>query len=92
MLSLDSCDGFGFIRIQDNGIGIAADRLEDIFRIYDQVEAAPGCHLAGLGIGLALVKSLVELHGGIVVAESDGLDCGSMFTHADYHYRRSESQ
>lgn len=80
VLNLDTCDGFVFVRVQDNGIGIAADRLEDIFRMYDQVETAHECRSAGLGIGLALVRSLVELHGGIVAAESDGLDCGSTFT------------
>ncbi len=80
VLNLDTHDGFVFIRVQDNGIGIVADRLKNIFRMFDQVETAHGRRSAGLGIGLALVRSLVELHGGTVAAESSGLDCGSTFT------------
>ncbi len=80
VLNLDTHDGFVFIRVHDNGIGIAADHLKNIFTMYEQVETAQGCRSAGLGIGLALVRSLVELHGGIVTAVSDGLDCGSTFT------------
>jgi CheY-like chemotaxis protein len=71
---------FAVIRVRDNGIGIAADRLKDIFRMYTQIESAHERGSAGLGIGLALVKTLVELHGGLVQAESDGPNCGSTFT------------
>ncbi len=71
---------FAVIRVRDNGIGIDANRLKDIFRMYSQIENAQGRGSAGLGIGLALVKSLVEIHGGFVDAESDGPNCGSSFT------------
>lgn len=80
VLNLDTDADFVFIRVHDNGIGIATDRLDNIFRMYDQVEIANGVRTSGVGIGLGLVKSLVELHGGIVKAESDGLDCGATFT------------
>jgi CheY-like chemotaxis protein len=79
-LTLEVQDDFVVIRVRDNGIGIAADRLKDIFRMYTQIESAHERGSAGLGIGLALVKTLVELHGGLVQAESDGPDCGSTFT------------
>jgi CheY-like chemotaxis protein/two-component sensor histidine kinase len=79
-LTLDVVDGFVVIRVQDNGIGIAVDRLTDIFKMYSQIDRAQGRGAAGLGIGLAVVRNLVELHGGIVNAESDGSGCGSTFT------------
>lgn len=80
LLEMEVSNNFVLIRVQDNGMGIAADRLEDIFGLYAQIEGAQGRGSAGLGIGLALVKSLVELHGGSVDVESGGLDCGSTFT------------
>lgn len=80
LLELEVCNGSVIIRINDDGIGIAADRLEDIFTMYSQIESAHGRGLAGLGIGLALVRNLVELHGGSVGVESDGPERGSTFT------------
>jgi signal transduction histidine kinase len=67
------------IRVRDNGIGIPADQMPRIFDLFTQVqrgnEQAPG----GLGIGLALVRRLVELHGGTVAARSEGPGKGSEF-------------
>lgn len=68
------------IQVTDDGIGISQDRLKDIFCMYSQVESSQARGSAGLGIGLALVRSLVELHGGLVEASSGGLGCGSTFT------------
>lgn len=68
------------IRVRDNGIGIAADRLADIFQMFAQVDESPERGSPGLGIGLTLVKTLVELHEGTVIAESDGIGKGSVFT------------
>jgi len=67
------------IRVRDNGIGIAADQLSGIFELFAQVSGPAEGGSAGLGIGLSLVKSIVELHGGTVTAESDGIGCGSVF-------------
>jgi PAS domain S-box-containing protein len=67
------------IRVKDAGVGIAADILPGIFDMYSQGERAPGTELKGLGVGLALVRQLVELHGGRAEAYSAGLQKGSEF-------------
>ncbi|MFC0250285.1 sensor histidine kinase [Massilia consociata] len=67
------------IEVSDNGIGIEAALLEHVFDSFAQVTRSPGRTGGGLGIGLALVKSLVELHGGSVAAHSAGLGQGSTF-------------
>jgi signal transduction histidine kinase len=68
------------IRITDNGIGIPPDMLTKIFSLFEQGNATPGHARGGLGIGLALVRHLVEMHGGTVRAESKGENQGSAFT------------
>jgi len=67
------------IRVRDTGIGIAADQLERVFDMFTQVDTALDRSLSGLGIGLTLVKTLVEMHGGSVEVTSDGLGHGSEF-------------
>jgi PAS domain S-box-containing protein len=67
------------VGVRDNGVGIAADVLPYIFDLFTQAERTPDRSQGGLGIGLALVKSLVALHGGTVHAASDGLGLGSEF-------------
>lgn len=66
------------ITVTDNGIGIARDRLPEVFELFTQLHE-PG-RSAGLGIGLAIVKRLVELHGGTISADSAGPGQGSEFT------------
>jgi signal transduction histidine kinase len=67
------------LRVRDNGRGIVPELLPRLFDLFYQAPA-PGTHpTGGLGIGLALVKSLVELHGGSVAAFSDGPGTGSEF-------------
>jgi len=68
------------IGVQDSGIGIAAALQPRVFELFAQAERTPDRAQGGLGIGLALVKSLVELHGGQVACYSAGLGQGSTFT------------
>jgi CheY-like chemotaxis protein len=68
------------VRVRDDGIGIRPDTLPRLFTLFTQTERALPHAQGGLGIGLALVKSLVELHGGRVSAHSDGPGRGSEFT------------
>ncbi len=68
------------IDVQDDGMGIEASRLKDIFSMYAQIESRHSSEAAGLGIGLSLVRSLVELHGGTVDANSEGPGHGATFT------------
>jgi PAS domain S-box-containing protein len=73
-------DGALALLVRDNGIGIAPDLLPQVFDLFTQGERSPDRAQGGLGLGLALVKSLVELHGGSVSARSDGAGRGSDFT------------
>ena len=67
------------IRVGDSGIGLAPHMLTKVFDMFSQVASAKGQSEGGLGIGLALVKGLIELHGGRVEARSAGLERGSEF-------------
>lgn len=67
-------------RVRDAGIGIAPEMLPHIFELFVQTDDAMKRSTSGLGIGLALVRMLVELHGGAVAADSAGLTRGSEFT------------
>jgi signal transduction histidine kinase len=67
------------IRIRDNGIGIPPNLMPKIFNLFTQLDRTSGRSQSGLGIGLALVQRLVEMHGGSVTAHSDGLGRGSEF-------------
>jgi two-component system CheB/CheR fusion protein len=71
---------YAILRVKDRGIGIARDLLPHIFELFVQGEQNLDRSKGGLGIGLTLVKMLVELHGGCVHAHSDGAGCGSEFT------------
>ena len=68
------------ICVRDTGIGISADSMPHIFELFTQIPSERVNTSGGLGIGLALVRALVELHGGEIIAASDGLDRGSEFT------------
>ena len=68
------------IRVRDNGIGIAAEHHPRLFDMFAQVDTSLERSRDGLGIGLTLVKTLVELHGGTVDVHSDGPGRGSEFT------------
>ena len=68
------------ISVQDTGMGIPADMLGSVFDMYTQINRTLDAAQGGLGIGLSLVKTLVEMHGGSVKVTSDGIDLGSTFT------------
>jgi signal transduction histidine kinase len=68
------------IQVRDNGVGISADLLPHIFDLFTQAERTPDRAQGGLGVGLALVRSVVQLHGGDVQASSPGERAGSTFT------------
>ncbi len=65
--------------VKDSGIGLAADQLDAIFEPFAQLENPIGRSNNGLGIGLALAKQLVDMHGGNIEARSAGLGHGSEF-------------
>ena len=67
------------IRVRDDGIGIPAELMPRIFNLFTQLDRTSGPSQSGLGIGLALVQRLIEMHGGSVAARSDGLGRGSEF-------------
>jgi two-component system CheB/CheR fusion protein len=76
-------DGVGdqvLIRVRDSGIGISPELLPNVFTIYTQGARTREETRGGLGIGLALVQSLVQMHGGAIKAESEGTGKGTEFT------------
>ena len=79
-LSAWAVNGEAIIEVRDTGIGIAAEALPDIFEMFAQANRARGLAHGGLGIGLALVHSLTDMHGGTITAESAGPGLGSTFT------------
>ena len=68
------------VTIQDSGVGIPPEMLESVFDMFTRVHSSRDDAFGGLGIGLTLVRSMVELHGGTVTAESKGVNQGSTFT------------
>jgi signal transduction histidine kinase len=73
-------DDLAVVRIRDSGIGITPDALPHIFDLFRQADEAAPYSRSGLGLGLALVRNLLELHGGSVTAASAGIQQGSEFT------------
>lgn len=78
-LSLRKTDDEAQLRVRDSGKGIAPDMLETIFELFVQGDDTLDRTSGGMGVGLTLVRTLVELHGGRVTASSDGPDRGSEF-------------
>jgi two-component system CheB/CheR fusion protein len=72
--------GQAVVSIRDSGIGIAPGALPELFGLFRQADQTAPRSQSGLGVGLALVRSLVESHGGTVTGASDGLGQGSEFT------------
>ena len=78
-LSASREDGTAAIRIRDTGVGIPKEMLSRVFDLFTQIESGVGSRAGGLGIGLTLVRQLVELHGGTVHVTSEGPGHGSEF-------------
>ena len=79
-LALDSTDGRMCLSISDNGSGMPPELLPNVFDLFTQGARTLARSQGGLGLGLTLVKRLVELHGGEVGAHSEGVGLGSRFT------------
>ncbi len=79
VIALEKNDSHACVRLSDNGSGIPPEKLPKIFDLFVQAERRLNRSQGGLGIGLTLVKKLVELHGGTVEAASDGPGRGSQF-------------
>lgn len=78
-LSARADDDFVTLRVRDDGMGISDEMLERVFDMFTQATTTRGRSHGGIGIGLMLVRKLVELHGGTVTAHSDGQGKGSEF-------------
>lgn len=79
-LSLTTDAGNAVLQVRDTGVGLTEEAREKIFGMFEQVSESIGYAEGGLGIGLSLVRRLVELHGGSVSAISEGIGRGSTFT------------
>ena len=79
-ISLSVSDGEeAVVRVRDSGDGIPKDMLQRIFEPFAQVTPSIARSRGGLGMGLAVVRALVKMHGGVVTAQSDGAGCGTEF-------------
>ena len=76
---LERIDSHAEIRVEDSGIGIRPEFLPHVFDRFRQADASTTRHYGGLGLGLSIVKNLVELHGGTVRVKSPGENLGSTF-------------
>ncbi len=70
-VELDETDGFAEFKVVDNGIGISPERLSEIFEPYHQLDGSSTRHYGGVGLGLALVKKIIEAHGSNVMVSSE---------------------
>ena len=78
-LTVEASGDEAVLRVRDTGVGIAADMLPHLFEMFTQVPGSVSRSEGGLGIGLTLVRGLVEMHGGTVAAQSEGHGQGSEF-------------
>jgi two-component system CheB/CheR fusion protein len=79
IVSVDSEGKLAVVRVADTGVGMAPEMLARLFQPFSQADATLDRSKGGLGLGLALVKGLVELHGGTISAHSPGLGQGAEF-------------
>ncbi|MDH4207150.1 MAG: ATP-binding protein, partial [Desulfobacteraceae bacterium] len=78
--SVDNNKEWILLSVKDTGIGIKPEELSRIFNPFEQVENSIGKKYQGTGLGLTLVKNMIELHGGRIWAESEGLGKGARFS------------
>lgn len=78
-ISAERMNGQALIRVRDNGIGIPSQEIPRIFELFAQLDTSRDRSFGGLGIGLALAKTIIERHGGTLEAHSEGHDRGSEF-------------
>lgn len=78
-VQLRESDGQAVIRVRDSGVGISSDMLDRVFDLFVQSNETLDRSDGGMGVGLTLVKGIVEYHGGTVTAHSDGYNRGSEF-------------
>ena len=71
--------GQAVVRVRDEGYGIPHDRIDSLFKLFSQIPEHRDGAGGGLGIGLALARRIIEMHGGAIGAVSEGLGCGSEF-------------
>lgn len=79
-IQLNVLDGYAIVEVRDNGAGIDPVLIDSMFELYAQAQQSSGDRAGGLGLGLALVKRMVDAHGGSVSAWSAGPGTGSTFT------------
>lgn len=79
-VEMDAGEGHIHVAVIDNGIGMSEELIANAFELFTQAERAADHSQGGLGIGLAVVKKLVELHGGVISVSSSGPGKGSRFT------------
>jgi PAS domain S-box-containing protein len=79
-IKLERANSVALINVTDNGAGISADFLPYVFDRFRQADSASTRKYGGLGLGLAIVRKIVEMHGGTVMAESRGIGQGATFT------------
>jgi signal transduction histidine kinase len=79
MLAVGREEDTTVLSVRDNGVGIPPEMLSSVFELFTQVDRSVAQSEGGLGIGLTLVKNLVEMHGGTVEAHSEGPGLGSEF-------------
>jgi PAS domain S-box-containing protein len=79
-LTVEKAQGKVKVRVTDNGVGIAPEVLSGIFAMFSQAEGSRSQRQGGLGVGLALARRIVDLHGGALFAQSGGAGQGSTFT------------
>ncbi|MEH2271927.1 MAG: ATP-binding protein [Nostoc sp.] len=79
-VQLEQADGYAQIIISDTGKGISADFLPFVFDYFRQADSTSTRNFGGLGLGLAIVRNIIEMHGGMVKAESHGEGRGAIFT------------